>query len=99
MVQVVKYFVPSGTSGMKKRVKYRRDLVRACAAGVWQWPHITKMVANLADFRRNPNKMIISLPHFAPRAIRAQLGEAAPLTAASQGPNFAPLGNLSTLAR
>jgi hypothetical protein len=60
----VKYLVPSGMIGMKKRVKYRRVLVSACAAGVWQCPHITKMVASLDAFRRNPNKMIISTPSF-----------------------------------
>ena len=60
---------------MKNSVKNRRVLVRACAAGVWQCAHITNMVANLDDFRRNPNKMIISLPHFAQRVIGPENGE------------------------
>jgi hypothetical protein len=59
MVHVVKYFVPRGMTGMKNSVKYRRALVSAWAAGVWQRAHITNMVASLDDFRRNPNKMII----------------------------------------
>ena len=59
MVQVVKYFVPRGMTGMKKSVKNRLLLERACAAGVWQCAHITNMVASLDDFRRKPNKMII----------------------------------------
>jgi hypothetical protein len=34
IVQVVKYFVPSGMTGTKNRVKYRRTRLSACAAGV-----------------------------------------------------------------
>jgi hypothetical protein len=60
---------------MKNSVKNRLVLVSACAAGVWQCAHSTKTVASLDDFRRNPNKMIISLPHFALRLIRAKNGE------------------------
>jgi hypothetical protein len=60
---------------MKNRVKYRLILDRACAAGVWQCAHITNMVASLDDFRRNPNKMIISLPRFALRLIGPKNGE------------------------
>jgi hypothetical protein len=75
MVHVVKYFVPKGMTGMKNRVKNRLLLVRACAAGVWQCAHITNMVASRDDFRRNPNKMIISLPHFALRLIGSKNGE------------------------
>ena len=74
-MQVVKYFVPRGITGMKNRVKNRLLLVRACAAGVWQCAHITNMVASLDDFRRNPNKMIISLPRFALRLIGPENGE------------------------
>lgn len=74
-MQVVKYFVPRGMTGMKNRVKNRLDLVRACAAGVWQCAHITNMVASLDDFRRNPNKMIISLPRFALCLIGPKNGE------------------------
>jgi hypothetical protein len=62
MVQVVKYFVPSGIRGTKNKVKYRRVLVKAWAAGVRQAVHITKMVARREAFRRNPNKMIIVIP-------------------------------------
>jgi hypothetical protein len=69
IVHVVKYFVPSGMIGMKNRVKYRRVLATACAAGVRQWAHITNIVASLDDFRRNPNKMIIT-----PTPFRAVLG-------------------------
>jgi hypothetical protein len=62
MVHVVKYFVPKGMTGTKNKVKYRRVLVRAWAAGVRQAAHITKTVASRAALRRNPNKMIIVVP-------------------------------------
>jgi hypothetical protein len=62
MVQVVKYFVPNGIKGTKNKVKYRRVLVKAWAAGVRQAAHITKMVASRDALRRNPNKMIIVIP-------------------------------------
>jgi hypothetical protein len=68
MVQVVAYFVPRGSTGMKNNVNHLRILVMAWAAGVWQNAHIIKTVANRARMRLKPNRMIIfaPLPEMAP---------------------------------
>ena len=45
-VQVDLYLVPTGMSGMKKSVKNVLIRTTACAAGVWQIPHMAKTLAN-----------------------------------------------------
>jgi hypothetical protein len=63
-VQVVVYFVPIGSTGMKKSVKNLRSRVIAWAAGVWQKLHMVKMMANREAMRLNPK--MINMPRTPP---------------------------------
>jgi hypothetical protein len=61
-VHVVVYFVPIGSTGMKKSVKNLRRRVTAWAAGVWQKLHMVKMTANRDALRLNPKMINMPFP-------------------------------------